>query len=91
MFLCIRVCTYIYIYIYIGVCGWVCACARHLLGHGPNGPRGYSSIPGLLMNSQAYASDLVTLKPTPLTRPAPRGFDTFKLLPLFPSLNHFSY
>ena len=41
----------------------VCACARHLLGHGPNEPRGHSSIPGLLMNSQAYASDLVTPKP----------------------------
>ena len=79
---------YIYIYVYICVCVCVvgvCACARHLLGHGPNGPRGHSSIPSLLMNSLAYASDLVTLKPTPLTRPAPRGFNTFKLpAPYFP-------
>ena len=57
----------------------MCLCARHLLDHGPNELQGHSSIPGLLMNSQAYASDLVTLKPTPFTRPDPSGFDTFKL------------
>ena len=69
----------------MGVCGGGLRMCSPLVGHGPNEPRGHSSIPGLLMNSQAYASDLVTLKPTPLTRPAPRGFDTFKLpTPYFP-------
>ena len=44
------------------VCGAACACARHLLSHGPNELRGHFSIPGLLIDtSWAYASDLIPL------------------------------